>query len=506
MTEQPLLSRFNRRSVILNIVFCSIVVAAVAWRWHSVAVRPSQSPNVDERPFGKRSGAELRESSRAEHQRQSAQYTDADLQRMVDLLFVEDDPHRANFDGLLYADARPVPYLLKALDDPRTSTAVFSGDDIYGLGASPFERICRLLWALRPAEAVAPLTRYMDHPNPRFRQQAAWLLASIGSRECLEPVKRALAGKDDEVRELALIGLTAGAKGKPRNEQFLSGVFAALIPLLSSGKYGPQSPASAMMAVAPAKAVPILESPRYFSDSNPQLAEVLRALDRPGVQVPTTILLPLMAKLEPAAKRNSPGEGTYAAALALYANNPDEHAEAEFRTLINSPSLTLSSAAGQGLETLAGIDVRDVVMDLYDRRGFDAMTQPQQFCFAVELYRDEVDNGGHNQYFYNDDSDLYKVAIEGLRAMGATSQATILSDAALAFAPLSPAPANEARRDQMRIFGPLQDGIFKTADQRFYHLEDVPAERLDRFMTLYALKHRSDFALALSSESGISQH
>jgi hypothetical protein len=506
MTERSSVSRFNRRWVILFIVVCLIGAVALTWKRLPVGVRLSQARNIDEQPYGKRSGAELRESRRAESRRESARYSDADLQRMVDRLFVQDDPHRANFDGLLYADVRPLPFLLKALDDPRTSTTAFSGNDIYGLGTSPFERICNLLWSLRPAEAAAPLTRYIDHPNPMFRRKAAWVLASIGTRECLEPVKRALADKDEGVRESALIGLTQEAMGKQRDEPFLSGVFPALIPLLSSGKYAPESPASALMAVAPAKAVPILESPQYFSDRNPQLAEVLGVLDRTGVKVPRTILLPLMAKLEPTAAKQSSDQVTYAAALTLYANNPDEHAETEFRTLINSPSSIISSAAAQGLQTLAGINVRDVVMDVYDRRGFDAMTQPQQFCFAVELYGDEVDNGGHDQYFYNDDSDLYKVAIEGLRAMGAEPQAAILSDASRAFAPEQPAPTEEARRHRMKEFGPVQDGIFKTADERFYQLEDVPGERLDTLMTLYALKHRSDFAVALSLESGTSEH
>ena len=191
---------------------------------------------------------------------------------------------------------------------------------------------------------------------------------------------------------------------------------------------------------------------------------------------------------------------TYAAALTLYANNPDEHAETKFRTLINSPSSIISSAATQGLETLAGISVRDVVMDVYDRRGFAAMTQSQQFCLAVELYQDEVNNGGHKQYFYNDDSDLYETAIEGLRAVGATSQAINLSDASRAFSSGQPAPTEEGRRHQMESFGPIQDRIFKTADKRFYQLENKPGERLDMLMTLYALKHRSDFAIALSSD------
>jgi hypothetical protein len=506
MTERSSVSRFNRRWVILFIVVCSIGAVALTWKRLPVGVRLFQAQNIDEQPYSKRSGAELRESRQAEGRSESARYSDADLQRMVDLLFVQDDPHRANFDGLLYAGARPLPFLLKALDDPRTSTTVFSGNDIYGLGASPFERICNLLWNLRPAGAAAPLTRYLDHSNPVFRRKAAWVLASIGTRECLEPVKRALADKDNEVRESALIGLTQASKGKERDEQFLSGVFPALIPLLDNGKYDPESPASAMMAVAPAKAALILESPKYISDRNPQLPEVLRALDRPRVKVPRTILLPLMAKLAPAASKESSDQVAYADALTLYANNPDEHAETEFRTLINSPSSIVSSAATKGLETLAGINVRDVVVDVYDRRGFDAMTQPQQFCFAVELYEDEVDNGGHHQYFYNDDSDLYKVAIEGLHAIGATPQAAILSDASRAFAPEQPAATEELRRHQMEEFGPVQDGIFKTADQRFYQLEDVPGERLDTLMTLYALKHQSDFAVALSLETGISQH
>ena len=129
-----------------------------------------------------------------------------------------------------------------------------------------------------PTEAAKPLARYLNHPNPMFRRNAAWVLASIGTQECLEPVKRTLTDKDHEVREYALIGLTS--EGRPRDERFLSGLFPALIPMLDDGRYAPESPAKAMIVVAPANAVPILESSRYFSTRNPQLAEVLEALDR----------------------------------------------------------------------------------------------------------------------------------------------------------------------------------------------------------------------------------
>ena len=95
----------------------------------------------------------------------------------------------------------------------------------------------------------------------------------------------------------------------------------------------------------------VLESPRYFAATNPQLDDILKALDNPGVKVPREILFPLLAKLEPLAGKDSHGEWTYATALILYANNPDD-----------------TSAAARGLEILAGVDPHDTVFDAYDRR------------------------------------------------------------------------------------------------------------------------------------------
>ena len=233
------------------------------------------------------------------------------------------------------------------------------------------------------------------------------------------------------------------------------------------------------------------------------MREILTALDRKGVKVSREILLPLLAQLEPGATRESSAESTYAVALLLYANNPDDRAESRFWTLVHSPSPTIASTAAQGLERLAGINGHDAAWDAYNKRGFSRMTRAQQFYFAVELYRDEVNNGGHSQYFYNDDSDLYRLAIAGLRAIGAPSKADILSDAGRAFSPVQPAPTEDARRSQMESFGPLQGHIFETADQRFSRSEEEPGERLDVLLALYALKHRSDFANAAFVRSAI---
>jgi hypothetical protein len=490
-SEAPV-ARRTRGWVILTVTVGAFAAMTVGVNW--LSRRLPAARNLDQQPYGKRSGDDLRASWEAERKKESARFTDADLQRMVDQLFVEDDPGRANFHGLLYAGARPLPFLLKALDDPRMSTIVFDKKGFDPIEMSPFGRICSLLDDLAPAEAAKSLAQYLEHPDPMFRREAASLLARIGCADCLEPVKRALADKDHELREFALMGLMGGLERQQRDEKFISGVFPVLVPLLRAGTYSTVSPAGVMMAADPVKAAPILESPRYFAVRNPQLREVLAALDHKDVKVPREILLPLLAKLEPLATKESRGELTYAAALVLYANNPDDRAESRFWTLVHSPSSTIASTAARGLEVQAGISPHDAVWDAYNKRSFVAMTEPQQFYFAVEIYRDEVNNGGHNQYFYNDDSDLYRIAIEGLRSMDAPSKAAILSDAASAFAPGQPPPTEAERRNQMEQFGPTQSGIFERADKRFYSSENEPGERLDVLLTLYALKHRSDFA------------
>ena len=121
--------RFNfeldRRGVILALVGCALVAAVVLKR-PPILTRPlDEGSAVNEQPYGTRSGVELHKSWEADQRRASAKYSDSDLQSMVEKLFEVPDPHRNNYYGLLFAEPRSIPLLVKALDDPRTSTVVF---------------------------------------------------------------------------------------------------------------------------------------------------------------------------------------------------------------------------------------------------------------------------------------------------------------------------------------------------------------------------------------------
>jgi hypothetical protein len=248
-----------------------------------------------------------------------------------------------------------------------------------------------------------------------------------------------------------------------------------------------------LAAIDMTRAAKILESPQYLAVSNPQLNEVLTALDRDGVKVRLATVLPLLTELERLAIKKKTREWDYAAALMLYARNPDDLAGSRFQVLTGSSSSTIAAAAARGLEILAGINASEAVSAVFERRGFAAMTMPQRYYHAIEDYRDEVNNGGHSQYFYNASSDIYQTAIEGLRAIGATSKAAILSGSLRAFA-MRPPTNNAVRRDQMEAFRAPEDRIFATADESFNESEGRPGERLDVLLTQYALQHRSDFA------------
>jgi len=333
----------------------------------------------------------------------------------------------------------------------------------------------------------------MNHPDSKFRRQAALTLGKIASPECMEPMKKALTDQDRNVREYALMGLAHRLQEQERNDAFLAAIFPGVVPLLNDGAYDVQGPAEVLAWIDLARAEPILKSPAYFTTRNPQLRQVLEALNRKEVKVPRDSLMPLLGELDRLAEKDSPREMEYAAALVLYARNPDESTVSRLQALLRSKSEWVADAAGAGLEILAGIYPKSAVWAAYEYRGFEAMSKPLQYYHAVEDYRDEVNNGGHHQYFYNSTGDMYPTAVEALKAIGATSKAKILSDALWAFVPFRPALDNAQRRSQMEFLEGWREYRFSAADQRFYASEKQPGERLTLLLTLYALNHRNDF-------------
>jgi hypothetical protein len=80
--------------------------------------------------------------------------------------------------------------------------------------------------------------------------------------------------------------------------------------------------------------------------------------------------------------------------------------------------------------------------------GFDGLSHPQKFYFAVSLLEGEVYNGGFHQYFFNNAGSYYAYAEEGLIALCAFQTLELLQEAKDVLFPSIPVPISIAERRQ----------------------------------------------------------
>lgn len=415
--------------------------------------------------------------------------SDAEIRRMVDRLFVHADDD-FNFDRLELVGARAVPILVEALDKPETWKTTFpEGGHVFDPG-SPFERICRLLDPFGPAEAARSLSKYAAHPQDRFRQLTALALGSIGTRECITPVRKALADEDDSVRSHAMMGILRGIDANRCEQEFLNEMFPVVTTLLnrdshSTGGHAPR----VLLAIDTKRALPVLLSPECFTPGNERVHYIIRALNESGQRIPHDVLLPFIEAVRPLVA-DYPHDYDYAEALKAYAINPDDMTEATLRVELSSANDKIQEYAAEGLAILSGVpDARGVAFDALDRMGFDALPAPQKYYCAIFIYDAEVRNGGHAQYFVNSSGGNWEVAIGGLVAIGATAKAGILREATSLFGSDGPSEDNDERHRQLAGLSQQQDETLETLDRKYYACE----ENIEALLAQYALSHREHF-------------
>ena len=74
-----------------------------------------------------------------------------------------------------------------------------------------------------------------------------------------------------------------------------------------------------------------------------------------------------------------------------------------------------------------GVSIYDGETEMYD--ALEQFTAPQKHVWAVQWYKSEVGNGGHDQFFANDAGIIWELAMEGLREIGCHDAAEILEEA-----------------------------------------------------------------------------
>jgi uncharacterized protein (DUF1778 family) len=315
-------------------------------------------------------------------------------------------------------------------------------------------------------------------------------LAEFGYDSCIEPVSIALNDEDAYVRNEVLEGVSKAVKNGACEATFRSAVFDRVVPLLSRSDSTASGTAPfTLLTLDRERAIPVLLGEQFFNVDNPELNNILKALNQRKVPVPRESLLRLMGQLRPLAT-DYPHTYSLAECLVLLAQSKDPDAEKWAREGLLSPNDRVREEAGHALGILHGIkDPHGYVSYRVDEVGYEGLTPPQQALFRVHLLAAEVRNGGLAQYFVNSSGDLAHETLRDLQAIDLTDTHRILNEAMQLFGPEGPSANRKTRGRQLAALTRKQDTALERLDSEFYKDQGS----IDSRLWLYAIDHKADF-------------
>lgn len=113
-------------------------------------------------------------------------------------------------------------------------------------------------------------------------------------------------------------------------------------------------------------------------------------------------------------------------------------------------------------------------------------SRPQRLCLAIEWYRAEVNNGGHDQFYFNSTGIVWRDALAGFTELGLDDFAAVLNESANRLGGDPPLD-----REERQTLMDAMEAQFDDLDDRFYALE--AKRRLDRVMLEYMRSRPNDF-------------
>lgn len=146
--------------------------------------------------------------------------------------------------------------------------------------------------------------------------------------------------------------------------------------------------------------------------------------------------------------------------------------------------------------TIAAGDLSEILRpvactaNIYDgpaeyEQSLRAFSPAQRQVFALRSYFAEVNNGGHDQFYYNSTGIVWRDALEACKTIGALGIAEILQQSADRLGG-SPSLDRGERQQQMSELAPK----FNDLDDRFYAESE---DDVDRRMISYIRAHPADF-------------
>ena len=393
-----------------------------------------------------------------------------------------------HFNQLKAVGEQALPYLIRALSDPKTIKTVFTTECTDRMDHSPFERIVDLIEPYAPADAVKSLSMYLKLVDPQFRQNAAVALGNIANMNCVAPLRLALVDHNEHVRSYALIGIENAITHGRASREFLGAMYTAIAKQMDFElSTDIELVVQLLISIDTQSALELLLSAKYVNSQYTHLARLLAAFNKSKRRLDHSILLPLVEELAQLTMKY-PHDAQFAQALIAFALNPDSNTEYTYRKALCLSSEVVQHGAVRALSILFKLDdLPKYMMKLSRQLTFNEMSHQQQLYHEVFLYHNVMIRGGHYVYFANCKSARWEFALEGLHAINSKRRAAILQDAA-GFYRRFGHPLAKRRQDRnadlRRLFRNLAD-----LDNQYRRCR----ENVNFLLALYAIMNREHF-------------
>ena len=111
--------------------------------------------------------------------------------------------------------------------------------------------------------------------------------------------------------------------------------------------------------------------------------------------------------------------------------------------------------------------------------GFESLSEAAKLYYALTLFRNEINNGGFHQFFFNSSGSYYDLIENGLGTFDDPQTRELLHRAKEVIFAEMPVPVDmEVRRERMRECAPSN---LDELDQRFYSMPDTLTPKLKAF-------------------------
>ena len=117
--------------------------------------------------------------------------------------------------------------------------------------------------------------------------------------------------------------------------------------------------------------------------------------------------------------------------------------------------------------------------------GYDSLNRPEQVFVCIWELEADVNNGGFDQYYFNDAGDRALNAVESLEAIGASRTATLVNQANRVFGASGPSRQSREAQEQLDSLTEAHRAELAKLDVRYLTYE----ENLESLLRAFVVEH-----------------